>query len=218
MILGRITACSDQETPIVINFKTGIYERIWVKNVLGIGLAAAFIEPLESNGLLSVHEFLLEFCRHVDRPTVNQFDRDVYNAYIRNFYQNFAEFVALHYALSIRSDSDYWNKNRERVYDSNLRTSTSGFNDLYVKKTATLKHSGKAGIVCIANGMNYNVYNEIDIVKQEIGIQTNMRDLCENFLYDRYNKVNQWKDAAINQLSAYEWLSQHIYNDSDKDN
>ena len=198
-----------------INFKTGIYERTWVKNVLGIGLAAAFIEPLESNGLLSVHEFILEFCRHADRPVINQFDRDVYNAHTRTFYHNFAQFVALHYTLTIRSDSDYWNKNRARVYDPNLKNSSSGFNDLYIKKTATLKHSGKAGIVCIANGMNYNVYNEIDISKQELGLQISMRDLCDKFLYDRRNKIKQWKAAVKTQLSAYDWLSKHIYNNKE---
>ena len=198
-----------------INFRTGIHERIWVKNVLGIGLAAAFIEPLESNGLLSVHEFLLEFCRHVDRPVINQFDRDVYNARIRRFYQNFADFVALHYALSIRTDSNYWVKNRERVYDPDIGNSYSGFNDLYVKKTDTLRHFGKAGIVCIANGMNYNIYTEVDIVKDELGRQVNQREFCERFLYNRHNKMNQWKTAAKSQLSAYDWLAQNIYNSKD---
>lgn len=201
-----------------INFKTGIYERIWVKNVLAIGLAAAFIEPLESNGLLSVHEFILEFCRHIDRPVINQFDRDVYNAHVRTFYNNFAEFVALHYALSIRSDSEYWNKNRDRVYDANLRNSKGSFNDLYHKKTNTLKHYGRGGIVCIANGMNYNVYTEIDVAKQELGLQISLKDKCDYFLLDRAQKMAQWKSAAATQLSAYDWLKQHIYNEDLKTN
>ena len=111
--------------------------------------------------------------------------------------------------------SDYWNKNRARVYDPDLENSVSGFNDLYIKKTATLKHSGKAGIVCIANGMNYNVYNEIDISKQELGLQISMRNLCDKFLYDRRNKIKQWKAAVKNQLSAYDWLSKHIYNNKE---
>ena len=38
--------------------KVGIHRRLWIKNVCAIGLAAGFIEPLESNGLYSVHEFL----------------------------------------------------------------------------------------------------------------------------------------------------------------
>ena len=198
-----------------INFKTGIYERTWVKNVLGIGLAAAFIEPLESNGLLSVHEFILEFCRHVDRPVINQFDRDVYNARIQTVYKNFAQFVAMHYALSIRTDSKYWNKNRARVYDNNLTNTTSGFNDLYIKKTSTHNHNGNAGIVCIANGMNYNVYDEIDISKEEIGYGIDLKEKCNDFLYNRREKMNQWKAAVENQLSTFEWLKTHIYNDKD---
>ena len=198
-----------------INFKTGIYERTWVKNVLGIGLAAAFIEPLESNGLLSVHEFILEFCRHTDRPVVNQFDRDVYNARIQTIYKNFAEFVAMHYALSIRTDSEYWNNNRARVYDNNLTNTKSGFNDLYVKKTATHAHQGNAGVVCISNGMNYNVYDEIDMSKEEIGLEINLTEKCNNFLYDRHLKKQQWKDAVKNQLSTFEWLKTHIYNNKD---
>ena len=35
-----------------IKMKVGIHKRLWVKNVCAIGLAAGFIEPLESNGLL----------------------------------------------------------------------------------------------------------------------------------------------------------------------
>ncbi len=40
-----------------IKMKVGIHKRLWVKNVIAIGLSAGFIEPLESNGLFSVHEF-----------------------------------------------------------------------------------------------------------------------------------------------------------------
>ena len=196
-----------------INFKTGIHKRTWVKNVLAIGLSAAFIEPLESNGLLSVHEFLLEFCRHIDRPRINQFDRDVYNARIRTFYNNFAEFVALHYALSIRDDTKYWRKNRNKVFDSDIRNSTGGFNDLYIRKTQNLKHYGNGGIVCIANGMNYNVYTAIDVSKQELGINIDLKQRCDHFLQDRQLKIDQWDQAVKNQLSAYVWLKTNIYNE-----
>ena len=44
-----------------IKMRTGIHKRTWVKNVCAIGLSAGFIEPLESNGLYTVHEFLLRF-------------------------------------------------------------------------------------------------------------------------------------------------------------
>jgi len=198
-----------------INFKTGIYERTWVKNVLAIGLSAAFIEPLESNGLMSVHEFMLEFCRHIDRPVVNQWDRDVYNAQIRKFYNGFAEFVALHYALSIRSDSDYWRKNRARTYSTNLSNSRGEFNNLFNRHTTDHAHTGRGGIVCIANGMNYSVFNEVDASRRRLSTNENLKERCNYFLYDRHEKMKQWSAAAQNQLSAYEWLKQNIYNDGD---
>lgn len=196
-----------------INFRTGIHERTWVKNVLAIGLSAAFIEPLESNGLFSVHEFLLEFCSQVDRPKVTQWDRDVYNASIQKIYNNFAEFVALHYALSIRDDSKYWRKNRDRVYDNNLSNTRSGFNDLYLRKTDYKSHYGRGGIVAIAYGMNYNVFTEVDALRQQLGTRVDLKQQCNSFLYDRRQKQKQWSDAVKNQLSAYEWLKQNIYNE-----
>ena len=156
---------------------------------------------------------MLEFCRHIDRPRINQFDRDVYNARIRTFYNNFAEFVALHYALSIRDDTKYWRKNRNKVFDSDIRNSTGGFNDLYLRKTQNLKHYGNGGIVCIANGMNYNVYTGIDVSKQELGINIDLKQRCDDFLQDRQLKIDQWHQAVKNQLSAYVWLKTNIYNE-----
>ena len=198
-----------------INFRTGIHERTWVKNVLAIGLSAGFIEPLESNGLFSVHEFLLEFCSQIDRPKVNQWDRDVYNASIQKIYHNFAEFVALHYALSIRDDTAYWRKNRARVYDHNLKDSKSGFNDLYLRKTDGHAHYGRGGIVSIAHGMNYNVFTEVDVLRRQLGTNINLKEKCNQFLYDRREKINQWNAAVKNQLSVHDWLKLNIYNEED---
>ena len=50
-----------------IKMRIGIHKRLWVKNVVAIGLSAGFIEPLESNGLWSVHQFLMNFVRNIRR-------------------------------------------------------------------------------------------------------------------------------------------------------
>ena len=44
-----------------IPMRVGIHKHTFVKNCVAIGLSAGFIEPLESNGLFSVHEFLFKF-------------------------------------------------------------------------------------------------------------------------------------------------------------
>ena len=50
-----------------IKMRVGIHDRLFVKNVCAIGLSAGFIEPLESNGLLSVHEFLINLVKVMKR-------------------------------------------------------------------------------------------------------------------------------------------------------
>ena len=91
-----------------IKMRVGLHNRLWVKNVVAIGLSAGFIEPLESNGLFSVHEFLLKLVRNLQREKVSQWDRDNFNYSCKALLNTFAEFVSLYYALSHRNDTEYW--------------------------------------------------------------------------------------------------------------
>ena len=61
-----------------IKMRVGIHEKLWHKNVAAIGLSAGFIEPLESNGLFSVHEFVIKLVRALNREKVSQWDKDNY--------------------------------------------------------------------------------------------------------------------------------------------
>lgn len=93
----------------LIDYKTGRKKEIWKGNVISIGLSAGFIEPLESNGLLSVHTFLLYLVKTLgNRKNVTQFMRDTFNNQCGNGFDTFSSFVALHYALTQRDDSEYW--------------------------------------------------------------------------------------------------------------
>ena len=71
-------------------------------------ISRIFVEPLESNGLLSVHNFLLNFIRCYRGKVVTQFTRDTFNNHCNHTFDSFASFVAMHYALTQRNDSPYW--------------------------------------------------------------------------------------------------------------
>ena len=68
-----------------IKMRVGRHKRLFVKNVVAIGLSLGFYRPLESNGLYSTHEFLYTLVRTLNRgeqSTISQFDRDSYDSFV----------------------------------------------------------------------------------------------------------------------------------------
>ncbi|ARW57036.1 putative tryptophan halogenase [Synechococcus phage S-B64] len=91
-----------------LSFRVGIHKRTWVKNCIAIGLSAGFMEPLEGNGLLTIHEFALKLVRILGREYITQYDRDIYNTAVFKYFSEFADFVSAHYVFSQRRDTPYW--------------------------------------------------------------------------------------------------------------
>lgn len=105
-----------------ISWPTGVREKVWNKNVVAIGLSGGFIEPLESGGLYSVHEFLNSFLDVVEgHDRWDGVARDSFNWKCRDIFTKFADFVELHYTMSRRDDSDYWKwyTGKENIVDNN---------------------------------------------------------------------------------------------------
>ena len=185
-----------------IKMRVGIHERIFVKNVCAIGLAAGFIEPLESNGLLSVHEFLFKLINVLRRGKVTQWNRDNFNVSCKTFFDEFTEFVALHYALSQRTDTPYWqdisNKSfyTNRLVDTELKLNI----DSYMHKYNFFpSHSG---IHYISTGMNYFGAN---ITEKELSPE------IENIIKTRENELKNWNNICQGKNSVLKFLKNTIY-------
>ena len=102
-----------------IRMKNGTHTKAWIKNVVGIGLSYGFIEPLESNGLLSAYSNILRIADLIKgrNYSVNRFDIDGYNVSAAHEMNGFMAFVAAHFGLSSRDDTPYWKYNtQERSY------------------------------------------------------------------------------------------------------
>lgn len=142
-----------------IKMRIGIHKKIFYKNVCGIGLAAGFIEPLESSGLYTVHEFLLKLVAALDKGEVNEFDRLAFNEGCRGDFRAFAEFVALHYALSHRDDTPYWQACNTKDWTKTMQLgiyATYGIDDLIQRKYVSHRYDDEAGgIMCVATGLNF---------------------------------------------------------------
>lgn len=199
-----------------IPMKTGIYKRTWVKNVVAIGLSAGFIEPLESNALFTVYWFLKRLSKSLIRGPVSQLDKDVYNAATKGMYNNFAEFVALHYTLSIRRDSQYWIDISEKTYCQEMidliPTHNVGFFDLHRRKMFNRPRlDPTAGITYISVGMNYLLKDHIDQEWEICGDTKNLKAYVSNLKEHYAKKKLEWQLSADKSPSVYNYLKKNIY-------
>jgi hypothetical protein len=186
--------------------RVGIHEELFYKNVCAIGLSAGFIEPLESNGLLTVHKFLLALSDVLKRgTTISQFDRDSFNEFTARFFNSFTDFVALHYALSNRSDTQYWRDVKNKKY-----TSLAKSNDIKQCIMDRMDDSyafDNSGIHCISTGMNYYGVNR-NITDKSI---MPYRDQVFQHIQKRDREVEHWNSLCIKHPSLYQYLSEKIH-------
>jgi tryptophan halogenase len=84
-------------------FKTGTYEKYWVKNCVAVGLASSFLEPMEATSLMTSIMFLKGLLDY----NFDEKYRDEFNEKMINVNEQNMLFVRHHYTCS-RDDSDFW--------------------------------------------------------------------------------------------------------------
>ena len=185
-----------------IKMRVGMHERIFVKNVCAVGLSAGFIEPLESNGLLSVHVFLMDLVKILERGVVSQWDKDNFNFKCRVFFDAFTEFVATHYALSSRTDTPYWRNiantsfYNNRLMENELQSTIKCYMNDFCFFNST------SGYHYIGTGMNYF---GMDVKDQKMPIPV------QNCLRRRDIEIKQWNKACKGKLSLLKFLKTNIH-------
>lgn len=94
--------------PRVIKFRTGRRNHFWNKNVLALGLASGFIEPLESTSIHLVITGVSRLIHMFPFGGVTQPFVDQYNTDVRAEVEAVRDFVILHYKVTDREDTPFW--------------------------------------------------------------------------------------------------------------
>jgi tryptophan 7-halogenase len=121
---ARLRAILDGEPlaePRPLRFTAGIRRRAWVGNVLALGLAGGFLEPLESTSIHLVQAGLARFMGLFPTRRPEQADIDEYNQLTCADYEAIRDFLLLHYWATEREDAPFWRDRRATPLPDTLR-------------------------------------------------------------------------------------------------
>jgi tryptophan halogenase len=107
--------------PLHLRFRTGRRRLFWNRNCLAIGLAAGFLEPLESTSIHLVQRGIGLFLKLFPDRHFRAADIDRYNRMCTFEYERVRDFLLLHYTFTERDDSELWRHCRSVTPPDSLR-------------------------------------------------------------------------------------------------
>ena len=196
-----------------VKFKTGRYKNIWVKNVIAIGLSAGFIEPLESNGLWTTHEYLRILSRTINKGYVTGLDIASYNKFAKVMYNGFASFVQMHYSLSKRDDSEFWKYMTSEKLKI-INDEGTNFNDYTSYRMSEVgSFESSPGIACINAGHGVVPFSQGDLnILNSLGI-INPKQYVDDMIESSKEFKRVWDKEADVSPSHYEYLKKKFHSE-----
>ncbi len=106
-----------QNEPRIVRFRAGRYRRAWVHNVVAVGNACGFVEPLEATAIAAITEQCrtLAQCLHESFLDPTPGMRDLHNRFAADNWDEIRDFIALHYKFNVRLDTPFWRMCQEEI-------------------------------------------------------------------------------------------------------
>lgn len=116
----------------LIEFEAGFYEKVWQGNVMAIGLASGFVEPLEATSIGQMLQQLDFFVKVVKEchGIVSQQTIDFFNRQNMQGWYGIRDFIRMHYDTG-RMDTPFW----DMVQTSKVSTDYQLFKEIWQYRT-----------------------------------------------------------------------------------
>jgi len=189
------------DEPRKITFCTGRTEKQWCKNVVSLGLASGFLEPLESTSIHLIQSGIVRLLKMFPNDGIYQSTVDTFNTESKLEFETIRDFIVLHYHVTERDDSDFWNDMRNMKIPNRLASKMATFADTasIFNDNADIFRDASWLQVMLAQGITPVDFHPAANVPSDDDLKRTLKQLLAA------------KKQALSQLSTHdEYLAKHV--------
>lgn len=175
--------------PKLLRFVTGHRKKFWNKNVVAIGLASGFMEPLESTSIHLISTGVAKLLATFSLRGVSEVQRNTYNRLTLKEYCRIRDFLILHYNATKRDDSDFWNHCRTMEIPDTLKEKIDLFkwNGQIFREEDELFTSTSWSAVMLGQGIAPDGYNPLADVLDQASLRKEVSEIEKSIKYLVYH-------------------------------
>ena len=141
--------------PKALSFTPGRCKQAWQSNCIAIGLAAGFLEPLESTSIALVETAIARIQQLLPTGQYTTQIQQQFNHTTALEYEHVRDFIILHYKLNQRTDSQMWQYCRDMPIPTTLAEKMQAFKDTGHVIPRAWEMFGKDSWLAIFDGFHY---------------------------------------------------------------